>query len=62
MDWGSRPAVRLGVAIFIMCCTVVLGVFAFYYIKYQRIVDARMKGRKYTTLIPKGQKAPKSIR
>jgi aminobenzoyl-glutamate utilization protein B len=24
--------------------------------------DARMKDRKYTTVIPKGQKAPRSIR
>ena len=28
----------------------------------KRDLEARLKGRKYTTRIPKGQKAPRSIR
>src|SRR5438128_821479 len=48
-DWFALPAVRLGVAIFIVCCTLALSVFAYFYIKYQRIIDARMSGQIFAT-------------
>ena len=37
--------VRSAVAVFIVCCTVMLGVFAWYYVKYDRIVTRRMHGQ-----------------
>jgi penicillin-binding protein 1B len=37
------------VAAFIITCTLLLGVFAFYYLRYQKIVDARMRGPIFTT-------------
>ncbi len=37
------------VAAFIIVFTLFLGVFAFYYIRYQRIVDARMSGQVFET-------------
>jgi penicillin-binding protein 1B len=48
-DYLALPAVRIGVAVFIIVCTLFLGVFAYYYIKYQKIVDARMKGQIFET-------------
>ena len=49
LDTLSHPAVRAGVAAFIILSMVVFGVFAFYYVKYQKIVDARMRGPIFTT-------------
>ena len=51
-DWVellSSPAVRITVAVFIVVCTVMLGVFAFYYIRYQKIIDTRMRGPLFET-------------
>lgn len=45
----ASPITRAGVAAFIIVCTVLLGVFAFYYIRYQKIVDERMSRPIFTT-------------
>jgi penicillin-binding protein 1B len=37
----SSPIFRAGVAAFLIICLVLFGVFAYYYVKYQKIVDAR---------------------
>lgn len=37
--------VRTAVAVFIICCTALLGAFAWYYVKYDRIVTRRMHGQ-----------------
>ncbi|HZR28592.1 MAG TPA: PBP1A family penicillin-binding protein [Terriglobales bacterium] len=47
-DWRatlSRPIVKIGLAAFLIACTIGLGIFAFFYIKYERIVDHRMRGQ-----------------
>jgi len=33
------------IAAFIVICAVFLGIFAYYYIKYEKVIDARMRGR-----------------
>ncbi|HZU22972.1 MAG TPA: PBP1A family penicillin-binding protein, partial [Terriglobales bacterium] len=48
-NWAAHPATRAGVAAFIILCMLMLGVFAYYYVRYQQIVDARMKGPIFTT-------------
>jgi penicillin-binding protein 1B len=48
-DYASMPAVRISVAAFIIVCAAFLGVFAYYYIRYQKIIDARMKGQIFET-------------
>ncbi|HWC20269.1 MAG TPA: PBP1A family penicillin-binding protein [Terriglobales bacterium] len=40
----SHPAVKASVAAFIIVCMALFGVFAYYYVKYQRIVDKRLHG------------------
>jgi penicillin-binding protein 1B len=40
----KSPFVRAGVAVFLITCFVLFGVFSYYYIKYQKIVDKRMSG------------------
>ena len=40
----SDPVLRAGVSAFIILATALLGVFAFYYIRYQKLIDARMSG------------------
>jgi penicillin-binding protein 1B len=40
----SHPAVKASVAGFIIVCMILFGVFAFYYVRYQRIVDKRLHG------------------
>ena len=35
---------RTGMAVFILATAVVVGVFAFYYVRYARIVDQRLSG------------------
>src|SRR5215510_2781943 len=51
-DWRflfAKPAVRIGAAAFLILSTVFLGVFAYFYIKYERIVDQRMRGQIFST-------------
>ena len=40
----KSPFLRAGVAAFLIVCLVLFGVFSYYYIKYQKIVDKRMSG------------------
>jgi len=40
----SHPVVKASVAGFIIVCTVLFGIFAYYYVKYQKIVDKRLSG------------------
>ena len=40
----SHPIVKASVAAFIVVCTVFFGVFAYYYVKYQKIIDKRLSG------------------
>ena len=40
----SAPFIRASVAVFIILCTIGVGVFAFYYVKYQKLIDQRMSG------------------
>lgn len=40
----STPVIRAAVAVLVICCTIGLGVFAFFYVKYQRLIDQRMSG------------------
>ncbi|HVH86893.1 MAG TPA: PBP1A family penicillin-binding protein [Terriglobales bacterium] len=40
----SHPAVKASVAGFIIICMALFGVFAYYYVKYQRMVDKRLHG------------------
>lgn len=40
----QHPAVKATVAGFIIVCMVLFGIFAFYYTRYQRIVDKRLRG------------------
>src|SRR5215472_1107625 len=44
-DSLKNPFVRAGLIAFLTVCAVVWGVWAFYYIKYQKVVDARMHGQ-----------------
>ena len=51
-DWiafFSSPAARITVAVLIVVCTALLGIFAFYYIRYQKIIDAKMRGPLFET-------------
>src|SRR5579859_4554414 len=41
----GSPLVRTLVAVFLVVCVALFGVFAFYYIRYQKIVDQRMSGQ-----------------
>src|ERR1044071_4303479 len=38
----KSPFLRAAVAAFLIVCLVLFGIFSYYYIKYQKIVDARM--------------------
>ena len=40
----SDPIVRACAAAFIIICTVLFGVFAFYYIRFQKLIDQKMAG------------------
>jgi len=44
-SWFADPVVKAGIASFIIVSTALLGIFAFYYIRYQKIVDRRMRGQ-----------------
>lgn len=41
----SDPVIKTAVAAFIILSTLFLGVFAFYYIRYEKIIDRRMSGQ-----------------
>src|SRR5512138_1182852 len=41
----SNQTIKIAVSAFIVVCMLLFGVFAFYYIRYQKIVDRRMSGR-----------------
>lgn len=44
-DWHlGDPVIRVAVASFIVITTVLLGVFAYYYVKYDKIIDRKMRG------------------
>src|SRR5262245_49279873 len=45
----SKRGIRIGAAAFLILSTVFLGVFAYFYIKYERIVDQRMRGQIFST-------------
>src|SRR5258708_15862724 len=40
----AKPLVRAAVAAVIIVCTLFFGVFTFYYVKYQKVIDKRMNG------------------
>jgi penicillin-binding protein 1B len=42
--YRSTPVIRAAVAAFIIVCTLALGVFAFYYIRFQKIIDKTFAG------------------
>src|SRR5579872_4897413 len=41
----SSPFVRAALAAFLIVCLVLFGLFSYYYVKYQKIVDKRMSGQ-----------------
>lgn len=41
----SDPIVKTAVAVFIVLTTILMGIFAFYYIRYEKIIDRRMSGQ-----------------
>src|SRR6476469_5309225 len=41
----KNPFLRAGLAAFLIVSLVLFGVFSYYYIKYQKIVDKRMSGQ-----------------
>jgi hypothetical protein len=41
----SDPIIKTAVAVFIVLSMVTLGIFAYYYIKYEKIIDRRMDSR-----------------
>jgi len=45
----TDPVLRTAVAAFIILSTVIFGVFAFYHVKYERIIDRRMRGPIFNT-------------
>jgi len=49
VEFFASPTVRIAVAVFIVVSTLLLSVFAFYYIRYQKIIDARMRGPLFET-------------
>ena len=40
----SDPIVRAAAAAFIIICTIFFGIFAFYYIRFQKVIDQKMAG------------------
>lgn len=40
-----NPFVRAGLAAFLIICIVFFGIFSYYYLKYQKIIDKRMSGQ-----------------
>ena len=45
LSWASRPWFRTAFAIFIIVFLACFGVFAYYYVKYDRIITKRMSGQ-----------------
>ncbi len=60
-DRLTPATIRLMVAVFLIVATVTLGVFAWYYVKYQKIVDRRMSGRIFSNAA-KIYAAPREVR
>ena len=46
---GNDPLIRTAVAVFIILSMVIFGVFAFYHVKYERIIDRRISGPIFNT-------------
>ncbi|HET9741533.1 MAG TPA: transglycosylase domain-containing protein [Terriglobales bacterium] len=40
----THPAVKFGVAAFLIACIAFFGAFAYYYVRYQKIIDKRLSG------------------
>jgi penicillin-binding protein 1B len=57
----SHPAVKASVAGFIIICMMFFGVFAYYYVKYQKIVDKRLHGQIFANSA-KIYAAPETVR
>lgn len=45
----SHPLIKLGIAAFLAVSLVFFAIFAYYYVKYDRIVEARIRGPIFTT-------------
>jgi penicillin-binding protein 1B len=49
---GSRhsqdPVIKIAVSAFIIVATLILGVFAYFYVKYDRIIDKRLQGQLFS--------------
>ena len=57
----KSPLVRAGIAIFLICCTALFGVFTYYYVKYQKIIDKRLSGQVFANTA-KIYAQPRSLR
>ncbi|MBV9072969.1 MAG: penicillin-binding protein, partial [Acidobacteria bacterium] len=57
----AHPAVKAAVAGFIIVCLVLFGIFAHYYIKYQKIVDRRLNSPLFANAA-KIYSAPETVR
>ncbi len=57
----SDPVIKAAVAAFVILSTLLLGVFAFYYIKYEKIIDRRMSGQIFSNTA-KIYALPKTVR
>ncbi|MFB3917288.1 MAG: penicillin-binding protein 1A [Terriglobales bacterium] len=47
--WLSDPVIKTGVASFILLSMAALGAFAWFYLKYEKIIDRRMQGQIFST-------------
>jgi penicillin-binding protein 1B len=56
----SDPVIRAAAATFIIICTVLLGIFAYYWVRYEKIIDHRMRGQIFANSA-KIFAAPKSL-
>ena len=41
----NEPLIRIAVAVFLIASTAMLGAFAYFYIRYEKVVDRRMRGQ-----------------
>lgn len=57
----SDPVIKAAVASFVIASTLMLGVFAYYYVKYEKIIDRRMSGQIFSNTA-KIYALPKTIR
>ncbi|HEV8523281.1 MAG TPA: transglycosylase domain-containing protein, partial [Terriglobales bacterium] len=44
-SWFADPVVRVAFTVFVVLAVAMLGVFTYYYVKYERIIDRRMSGQ-----------------